>query len=543
MAVFGDGTPQQELVQVIRQVRNRWRTRMLLRGAVIVLVGALVALALASFGLQSYKFSPASVIGFRVAIFATFAALLGLWLVRPLGRRVSDLQVALYVEEHEPSLQAAILSAVDIGAASHAGQIDIPPAIVDKLVAQAVEKARAIDGGRKVGRRAMKQQVVALGAIAGLGALLLIVGPEFLRQGAAALLTLTPAEAASPYAIKVTPGDVTIPKGSDQSVSAKLAGFRSNDVALMVKNDGEDKYNRMPLVVTGDAATFEGMLFDVKASMSYYIEADGVRSPTYSMKVVELPAVASLELELVFPAYTGLPPQKIEAGGDVAALAGTEVRIRATSTMATPAGRIQLDPGKPSAIAAQPDGVLTGSFKIAGDGYYHIELDGPRGENVTASPKYTIDALEDQPPTVTFEKPRRDTTANPVEEVFLQARAQDDYGIRQLDLVYSVNGGPEKIGGDVRPGRQAAGGSQRWSHHLSWRSWASSPATRSPTTRRRTTTTASRDRKRRRATCTSSPFARSARTSAKRSRKRVAAVAAAVAAGKVPARSPSSSAR
>ena len=38
-----------------------------------------------------------------------------------LRRRVTDLQVALYVEEHEPSLQAAILSAVDIGATTGAG--------------------------------------------------------------------------------------------------------------------------------------------------------------------------------------------------------------------------------------------------------------------------------------------------------------------------------------------------------------------------------------------------------------------------------------
>ena len=63
---------------------------------------------------------------------------------------------------------------------------------------------------------------------------------------------------------------------------------------------------------------------------------------------------------------------------------------------------------------------------------------------MTASPKYTVDALEDQPPTVTFEKPKRDVQANPVEEVFVQARADDDYGVKQLDLVYSVNGGPEK---------------------------------------------------------------------------------------------------
>ena len=53
-------------------------------------------------------------------------------------------------------------------------------------------------------------------------ALLLVVGPEFLRQGASALLVLSrSAEAASPYAIKVTPGDVTVPKGSDQTVIAQ----------------------------------------------------------------------------------------------------------------------------------------------------------------------------------------------------------------------------------------------------------------------------------------------------------------------------------
>ena len=63
---------------------------------------------------------------------------------------------------------------------------------------------------------------------------------------------------------------------------------------------------------------------------------------------------------------------------------------------------------------------------------------------MTASPKFTIDAIDDQPPTVTFEKPKRDIKASPVEEVFLQARADDDFGVKQLDLIYSVNGGPEK---------------------------------------------------------------------------------------------------
>ena len=126
------GAARQELVDVIRQVRKRWRTRMLLRGGIIIVVGALAAIAIASFGLQTYKFSPQSVTGFRIGVFTVFALLIAAWLIRPMRKRASDLQVALYVEEHEPKLQAAILAAVDLGSSA-----DVPAVIVDKLVAQA----------------------------------------------------------------------------------------------------------------------------------------------------------------------------------------------------------------------------------------------------------------------------------------------------------------------------------------------------------------------------------------------------------------------
>ena len=122
-------------MDVIRQVRSRWRTRLLIRGAVVVVGGALVALAIASWGLQQYRFSPASVTWFRVSVFTVFALLVGFWFVRPLRRRVTDLQVALYLEEHEPQLQAAILSAVDVSSGtSKASGEDVPAIIVDRMV-------------------------------------------------------------------------------------------------------------------------------------------------------------------------------------------------------------------------------------------------------------------------------------------------------------------------------------------------------------------------------------------------------------------------
>ena len=63
-----------------------------------------------------------------------------------------------------------------------------------------------------------------------------------------------------------------------------------------------------------------------------------MRSPVFTLKVVDVPYVQRLEIEYHFPAYTGLEPQKIEDGGDIAVLRGTEVRLRVFPTMKTPAG-------------------------------------------------------------------------------------------------------------------------------------------------------------------------------------------------------------
>ena len=219
--VLTGASHRQELVNVIREVRHRWRMKLLVRGAIIIVVGALLAIALASYGLQATKFSPTWVTGLRVATWTVFVGLLAFWLLRPLRKRVSDQQVALYIEEYEPSLQAAILSAIHVGALGTSSTTeDVPQVIVDRMIEQAAEKARTIQGGKTVGRSHLKRYGIALATVAGLAILLMTFGPEFLRQGASALLDVRrTAEAASPYAITVAPGDSTVPRGSDQTIT------------------------------------------------------------------------------------------------------------------------------------------------------------------------------------------------------------------------------------------------------------------------------------------------------------------------------------
>ena len=167
-----------------------------------------------------------------------------------------------------------------------------------------------------------------------------------------------------------------------------------------------------------------------------------MKSPIYRLKVVELPYVQRLELELHFPAYTGLAPRKIEDGGDLAVLKGTEVRVKVTPTMASPGGQILVHDALKLPLTAAADNTLTGAFIADKDGFYRFELDAPSGERVSASPQYTIDVLTDQGPTVSIAKPGRDTSASPIEEVFVEARAEDDFGAPGWWL---VNGRPKSV--------------------------------------------------------------------------------------------------
>ena len=437
-----------DLMEVIHQIRRRWRYKLMLRGAVGVLGLGAAALVFSAWGLESWRFSPASIITFRVLVGLAFASLVGWFIVRPLLWRVSDEQVALYLEEHEPSLQAEIVSAIEASRLAASDNSPHSQVLVRRLIESAVAKCEAIDWGRNVERQPLRRHATTFAVIAVAAIALFTLGPRFLRHGLSAIFVMSRSvEAAAPYRIEVSPGNASVPRGVDQTITATLGGFDADQASLMIRKTPEAPFERLPLVRSenpNEANKYEGMLFDLAAPIEYFVEAEGVKSAIYTLKVVDLPYVQRLELELHFPAYTGLAPRKVEDGGDLAVLKGTEVRVKVTPTMTAKGGQILLQDELKVPLTVAADSTLTATFKAEKDGFYRFELDAPSGERVSASPQYTIDVLTDQGPSVSIAKPGRDTNASPIEEVFVEARAEDDFGVKDLELVYSINGAAEK---------------------------------------------------------------------------------------------------
>ena len=100
------------------------------------------------------------------------------------------------------------------------------------------------------------------------------------------------------------------------------------------------------------------------------MQSAGVRSAVFKIEAAALPFVERMEMELVYPPYTGLPPRIVDEGGDIAALRGTIVRLRVHPTMKTGAGRIVRDGKDTVPLTLNADGTLSGSLDVKSDGLY-----------------------------------------------------------------------------------------------------------------------------------------------------------------------------
>jgi len=431
------------VLPIIRSVRMRWRFRMAVRGLSLVAGAGFLAFLLSAYGMEALRFSPTAVTSLRAIAWGIVFLLTFFFLIRPLFKRVTDDQVALYLEEHEPSLEASILGAVEVEKSESSTRHGASPELLTRLVERAVDKARKVDYGHGIDRRGLYQGSGALALIFFAGLLFFLFGPPGIRYGMTALvLPTTEAAEVSPYSISVLPGDVTVARGADQLVSAELRGFDSDDVSVFSRAGEGDPYQRLSML-PADSSQYELLLLNLVESTEYFVEANGVRSLSHFIEVAELPYVEGMTHTYIFPEYTGLDPRVVEGGGDIAALAGTRVEMSIRSTLDTPGGQLLANDSVTQDLLPMPDGTLSGELLVKEDGVYRVELARSDGRLVAASPEYTIDALADLPPTVVISDPGRDAQASAIEEIFIEAQADDDYGIGDLRLVYSVNGEAE----------------------------------------------------------------------------------------------------
>ena len=423
------GTSAEQLRDAMRRVRSTWRRRVLLEGAVVALgaVCLVLALVLAMVSLQGVR--PGSIELARALVWLSLAAAAGWWIVRPALRRVDDARLALYLDEHDPALAQTVLSAVRETSRPVAQQLS--PALTARLASSAVGALERLEHGGAVERPRTVVAGKRLAALLAAAAVTLFLLPAPWQATARAVLMPWDAAASVPVRrIAVLPGDIAVPRGASLDLEADLSGFTTREVELVLIAEEGAELLRLPMEPDTLGQHFGVRLFDVSRPMTYWVEAGGVQSERHQITVTDLPAVRELSLALDYPHYTGLVPEVIAPGGDVAAVVGTEVTVTATITLPVRAGVIRFDDGTTVPMPLDSAGQPVGRFRVATMGFYTVDLVTTGGATVLGTVRNLVDALPDRAPTVRITSPGRDTKPTSVEEVAVEVRADDDYGCR-----------------------------------------------------------------------------------------------------------------
>jgi hypothetical protein len=283
------------------------------------------------------------------------------------------------------------------------------------------------------------------GAVAVVALVWLITSaPGYWGYGASLLWTNSARDTGPLYDISVAPGNATVRRRTDQIISAHLKGFTSANVMLHAKYRDGLKWEQIPMQAQPSANGYQLLFAGLSDSLEYFVEAGGSQSKHFTLAVKDLPAVKRLRVDVHFPAAVGLPDTVQDPGGDIRALEGSNAEIRVLTDKPLQNGVLVMDNGSRIPLTASNDNWLTANVPIKTDGSYHVAA-MDNNEAVRITDNYIIEARKDEAPTVSILKPGKDAGVSPIEELPVTVSSSDDFGLRGVELHYSVNGGPEKV--------------------------------------------------------------------------------------------------
>jgi len=452
--------PPRDLLQALLDaVRRRWRASVALAGAGRSALVAGAALSIVFLLTRFLSLSDGSVL-FLVA--SALAVVLGasavfVWRV---GRGPTDRRLARFIEERSSNTGEPFDDLL-VSAIGHAsGDVGAVPAsgFHDLVIETAARRLAAIGPGSIVTSRELRRS--ALEAAAGTAVLATSVAlawPSLVRASEAAWIALLPHY----ISVQVVPGDTRLAAGQPLTIRASVTvggrELRRFTPTLTVR--AGDEQRTVPMA--GEGSQFQFRFDSVDRTFRYRVLAGSARSQEYTVTALLAPRVERIDLRYEYPSFTDQPPREERDGGDIYAPAGTKVQVRVHTDKTIEAGQLALGGAKVMALQRTADRLLEGELVLTTDDSYRVGLTDRDGLRSSDDTEYFIRLMDDRPPDVRILRPAGDQQITPLEEVAIQARADDDYGISRFELVYAVAGREPKVipltGTDQGPGAARVG--------------------------------------------------------------------------------------
>lgn len=423
-----------QLVAYLVQLEKRLKRQAWLRGVAILTGSALLVTVALVLIANRYAFSEGSLWSARAALFLVLVLGIAFGLAVPLWR-LTRRNVAGTAESAAPQFDQRLITFTEREAQGNDPFLELLAADTLRVTQQAEPQSLVPNA----------KLMTALGVgVASLGVLvwMVLAGPGYLGYGAAMIWMGGKGGVAPMYDLQVTPGDATVRKNSDQLVTAMPIGLQAQTVQLFARYAGASKWSAIPMKPQQGGSGYQFLFAGLPDGVEYYVVAGPLTSKHFNLKVVDVAGVKQLRVTYHYPSWTNMPASTDEHGGDIHAIEGTRADLDVVTDRPLANGLLVVN-DKPVQLSGGENNVYHGSIAVDKDGVYHVGT-VDQGQPVRLSEDYFIEADKPNAPQVALNRPGQDYRASPIEEVALAAKADDDFGLTDFALHYSVNGGAEQ---------------------------------------------------------------------------------------------------
>ncbi len=345
--------------------------------------------------------------------------------------------VARKIEAKHPELGTGLLAAVEEDAAAN-GKLGF---LQSAVIREALEHRRKHDwndtvpGGKLFGFRLAN--ALALFAFVAV-AVFLASGRMPSQAEVAPVAVVAPVDAAD---VRVDPGDVELERGTTLLVVARFGGSVPAD-ANLVLGDGSSAESPRKMSRSLEDPTFAGRVESVEADTTYHVAFAGRQTPTYKVHVFEYPELLRTDAKLVYPSYTYLEPKTAEDIRHVTAVEGAELTLLCHVNKTVASAKLIDAEGAEVPLVLQDDAkhVYATTFTMTDPKRFKVQLlDKDNRANKLVS-EIVVNVTRNRPPAVATTRPSHDVRVSPVEELALEAKHQDDFGVVKHGLSYAVGG-------------------------------------------------------------------------------------------------------
>lgn len=457
-----------ELDRLLGQQLARVRRRYLWHGVAVTLLLPAAAI-LVAFLLDHFLRLPAPIRIFHALLIAG-ALVFAAWrfLHYPLARRFLPFDVAVAIERCFPDLHERLVSAIQLKGALGAGDAEDlrnqSPAMIERLLADTAERARALPLGEMFDDRRSRRTWTAAAAAVVLLFAGALSGPE---TAAAFLWRHLGLDVSYPRATNLvvelppagpdlqredSPGrvDLVMPAGAALHVSVLAQGTVPDEVFLDIETSSGDQ--RTVAASPRAGGRFRHVLRNVTGTFSFRARGgdDDRGDKVVHVRTIHPPLVAQIKAELRPPAYTGRQIT-VQQGGAVEALQGTVVSLSVACTAdVEQATLLFLESGRRIPLTAttvtDDSGSLVvqvGEFVVDASDRYQIDLVGDSGLSNPNPGTYPVTALQDYAPVGRWLQPEDESSTLRLPTGLLCVRGflHDDFGLHSGTLTVDAGAG------------------------------------------------------------------------------------------------------